>query len=196
MTPEISWCACIRRPPALRSARWRVPLGGSLPALPDVLPRDAARLDCADDVTRRRGRNDDCRNLDSAVTANGEAAGSFSHDARAIASAARSWKARLTAASSASPVLSPVFGWTPVTPMKSRLARSFNAAANNAAPVFTMESLSDRVPSMTNSLRGSAANSTATSGLCVITATLRPESRYLAIWMAVVPPSRNTPWLL
>src|SRR5271170_4393552 len=52
------------------------------------------------------------------TTAYGEAALSFSEDASTIVSAAALLKARFTAASSKSPVVSPVFGCTPVTPIK------------------------------------------------------------------------------
>ena len=55
---------------------------------------------------------------DIGAITNGDTAFSFSEDARTIVSAALALSALLMCASSKSPVVRPLRGWIPVTPMK------------------------------------------------------------------------------
>src|SRR5215469_1307644 len=170
-----------REPHAIRSQRVRSTLTPL--ALIELMVRDGVEEGTTTAATS-----------DNEVTTNAEAASNFSDDARTIVSAERSCRARFTAASSASPVLSPAFGCTPVTPMKYKSALSLETASINAAPTLTIEWRNSLPPSMTISIVECAASSTATFGLCVISVALRFGARCRATWMAVVPPSRMTTW--
>ncbi len=107
-------------------------------------------------------------------------------------SAARRESARFIAASSASPVVSPASGWTPVTPRKNRSALTACAASTAAAPQVTAECLKSIPPSTKTSTVGCSTSAAATVGLCVTTVARNPGGSACAIASVVVPPSRIT----
>ena len=128
---------------------------------------------------------------DSGSTVNGEAAPIFSALASTKVSAARRASVRFIAASSASPVVSPVSWWTPVTPSRNRSAVTVCgrlAGGGSAGDHGVLEQPAARAGRSRS--RGGRPGPTATVGLWVTTVARRSRGSAWATIRAVVPPSR------